>query len=332
MKVLITGGTGFIGMNIAEKLLSEGHEVVLSSRKPPLKEMKEALDEYKGKWYFAELDILKQERIGEILDRYGIDHVIHAAVITPGPGREMKDSKQIVEVNYMGTVHLLEEVRKRNIRKLLYLSTVSVYGDVSYSGDFLFEDEEKTYPRPNALYGISKFAAERTVLRYKSLFDLDVVVARVGSVFGPWERNTGVRDTLSAPFAATRLAALGKAASLERTGARDWVYSRDIANASYELLKQGQTKHDVYNLSSGYMWDMVGWCEKLKDYYLGFSYTISTNDRDENLVEMHIEQDPKPANIDRLINDIGYKPYYHRENAFTDYMKWLSHNQWVFME
>ncbi|MGE4283090.1 MAG: NAD-dependent epimerase/dehydratase family protein [Clostridia bacterium] len=322
MNVLITGGTGFVGMNIAEKLLSEGHNVVLAARHPLIKQMEEALSRYPGKYDFANLDINNQERIGEILDSYSIDYVIHAAVITPGPDRERQQSDMVLKVNYMGTVALLEELKKRKISKFIYLGSASVYGDAFYTNEYLYEDENKTYPRPNALYGISKWAAEKTIVRYKQLFDINAVVARVGTVFGPWERYTGVRDTLSPPFAAIRLAVLGENAILPREGFRDWVYSRDIADACFELL-QKDCSYDIYNLSSGYVWPMADWCNKLKEYYPDFSFKIDSEDNSDNSIPLYVNPDRCPMSIERLINDVGYTPKYDLEKSLADYIGWV---------
>ncbi|MDF2524239.1 MAG: putative NAD-dependent epimerase/dehydratase [Clostridiales bacterium] len=323
MRVLITGGTGFVGTNIAEKLLLEGHSVVLAARSPLIAQQEKALSPYSGKLEFARLDINDQARIGEILDSYSIDHVIHAAVITPGPNREQQESDKIIKVNYMGTVALLEEIKKRDIKKFLYLSSASVYGDAFYCNEYLYEDENITYPKPNALYGISKYAAEKTVLRYKQIFGINAVVARVGTVFGPWERYTGVRDTLSPPFAAIRLAVLGQTAILPREGVRDWVYSRDIANASYELICRNDCSYDVYNFSSGYLWSMADLCNKLTEHYPDFSYKIDPEDYSENSIPLYVNPDRCPMSIDRLINDVGYTPEFDLDKAVEDYMEWI---------
>jgi nucleoside-diphosphate-sugar epimerase len=324
MKVLITGGTGFVGMNIAEKLLSEGHEVVLGARNPLLSQMKETLSRFDTKYEFVKMDITNQKQIGEILDEFSIDHVIHAAVITPGPERERQDSDLILKVNFMGTVALLEEMKKRDITKFLYLSSASVYGDAFYSNDILYEDENKTYPKPNGLYGIGKYAAEKTVLHYKKLFDINAVVARVGTVFGPWERYTGVRDTLSPPFSAIRLAILGEKAILPREGIRDWVYSRDIANASYELISQRNTLYDIYNLSSGHEWSIGDWCRKLMEVYPDFTFEINADDNSENFIPLYVNPDRGPLSIERLINDVNYTPEFDLEKSFDNYIEWIN--------
>ncbi len=320
MKVLITGGTGFVGMTLAEELLDVGIDVVLLARRPLLPEMEKALDGRKGSYSFFKGDVLNGESLDEAIRTTGIDSIVHAAVITPDEEREKAESRLIAQVNYMGTIEVLEAMKRNKVGRLVYTSSGATYGDASFEDDWL--DEDKNRPRPNALYGINKFAAEQASLRYKEIFGLDIVIGRVGGVFGAWERYTGVRDTLSGPFFATRSAYLGEHARVLKPDSKDWVYSRDIAKSLLKMLTAEKFGYDVYNLSSGFIWSGEAWCRKLKDAFPKFEYTIVDDPAEATITDFG-ERDRNPMLIDRLKKDLGYTPIYDLEKSFEDYMKWI---------
>ncbi|MET3505301.1 NAD-dependent epimerase/dehydratase family protein [Halalkalibacter oceani] len=320
MTVLITGGCGFIGMNIAEHLTKQGIDVVLLDMAPLLKEAENTLKTNGGTYHHVQASILDSTQIKRIIKSYSITEIIHAAVITPDLTREKTASKQILDVNFSGTVEVLEAALSNKIEKLIYLSSASVYGDAAFAYTSVHEDT--AHPRPKTLYAISKFAAEKTALRYKQLFDLDIRIVRVGTVFGPWERNTGVRDTLSAPLQATRLAYLHQKAFLPRKGPNDWVYSRDIAGAVATILQKTAISSDVLNISSGTSWTVYDWCRKLQTILPDFQYELVQSAEQAN-ISFHGSQDRSPLSIQKLIDDAGYTPAYDLDSAFDDYISWI---------
>ncbi len=328
MRVLITGGTGFIGMSLAEELTDEGMDVVLMARRPLHPEMEKSLAGRKGSYAYFKGDVLEGESFDRVIQQHGIDAIVHAAVITPGEDREREQSRLISQVNYMGTIEALEAAKRNKVKRLVYTSSGATYGDASFESEWL--DEELNYPRPNALYGINKFAAERAALRYKKIFDMDIVIGRVGGVFGAWERYTGVRDTLSGPFLATRAAYLEQKPKVLQPDSKDWVYSRDIAKSLLVMLTAGSFSYDVYNLSSGYIWSGTAWCEKLKEAFPDFDYRIVEDPADADILDFG-QRDRNPMRIDRLKEDLGYIPQFDLEKSFRDYMQWIKDHSdfWV---
>jgi hypothetical protein len=161
--------------------------------------------------------------------------VLHAGVITAGVQREAEDAAGIVSVNVAGTVNVLEAARRHGVRRVVYPGSGAVYGANGFAAPLLCE--EQVAPNPESLYAITKYAAERIALRFRSIAGLDVVTARLGGVFGPWEYATGQRDTLSPLLAATRLALADDEAVLEAAGRRDWIYAPDVAEALLILLE-----------------------------------------------------------------------------------------------
>ena len=322
MNVLITGGTGFIGLNLAEALLARGDRVALFGLEPPPLNAKPAFAKLPGRVIAALGDVRDEAALDRIFHEAEIDHVIHAAVVTSGPARERRDPRAILDTNILGTMAVLQAAQRHPVRRLVYLSSVAVYGTNAYTSEPL--TEERTHPQPDNLYSITKYAGERTALRIKNVSGLDVVAARVGPTFGRWERQTPFRDPMS-PQYQTLVHALeqaGREIVLPRPGLRDWVYASDVAQGVLLMLDAPRLNHEVYNVGSGFRWAVDDWCRRLATRYPGLQHRLS-NDPAECTVDLFGPLDRGPLSIDRLNHELGYRPRYDLDAAFTDLMGWL---------
>jgi nucleoside-diphosphate-sugar epimerase len=121
--------------------------------------------------------------------------VIHCAIITAGSAREKSDPETIVAVNIQGAVTTLMAAARLGVKTFVYPSSGSIYG--AAARDVPLIDEDALQPAPVALYGLTKRAAETLLPRTAATQNVSFAAARLGSVYGPWEYATGVRDTLS---------------------------------------------------------------------------------------------------------------------------------------
>ncbi|CAH0346266.1 NAD(P)-dependent oxidoreductase [Bacillus sp. CECT 9360] len=320
MTVLITGGSGFVGINIIERLLDENIHVVNYATLPVPKEAMDSLQGRKGNYHYVKGNILDTKLLDSTNEKYDIKTIIHAAAITPDLERERNSSRTITNVNYMGTVEVLESAHRHGIEKFIYISSCTVYGETGFKDEVLSESE--SIPLPRTLYEITKFAGERTALRYKTLFGMPVCVVRLGYVFGPWEYYTGIRQTLSVPFQVTRNALLNEEALLPRPGLRDWVYSKDVANSIFELLRSQELTYDLYNIGSGQTWSVEDWCQLLQKQFLDFKYKVVGNFEEAN-IDFFDPEDIHELSVERLKSNVGYNPKYGIEESFQDYMDWI---------
>ncbi len=322
MSLIVTGACGFVGCNVVEHLLAGGRTVVAIDRAgswPP--DAAERFRELPGHLLFAAADV----RDAAALDAAfalaaaegGVDGVIHAAAITPGPEREARDADLIAQVNYLGTLRVLSAARTYAARRLLYPSSASVYGDAAFPDRPL--DEALDAPIPNAVYGIAKYAAERSALRLGSLWGIDVVAARIGAVFGPWERDTGLRDTFSGPMLATRAMLRGERVVLTREGPRDWVYAVDVAGALVALMDAPELVFELYHVSAGRPWTLADWCRVLASRLGEERFDL---DPDPAKATLPLgERDRSPLGIERLLS--VYRPRFGLEEALPHYLGWL---------
>jgi nucleoside-diphosphate-sugar epimerase len=199
---------------------------------------------------------------------------------------------------------------------------VAVYGVTPPAGTRY--DEATSVPAPAALYGITKLASEQTALRLGALYRLDVRVARLGPVYGPWEYATGVRDALS-PHAQIMAAAIGgQPVVLPRAMRADWIYSRDAAGALAALLAGDALRHTLYNVGGQAMSDLVQWCEGLAANYPGWSWRLleAGEPADAATVRYNLPVDRAGLCIDRLRADTGWAPAVSLAAAVEDQMAW----------
>lgn len=185
MKVLVTGAAGFIGSHLSERLLQEGHEVVgvdcfIDYYPRPVKENNLSVALKNPGYRFRELSLARDD-ISDLLD--DIDAVYHQAAQAGVRASWGKDFSIYVENNIVATQRLLEAAKFKKLKRFIYASSSSVYGDVK-----VLPATEELMPQPVSPYGVSKLAAEHLVYLYWKNFGLPTVSLRYFTVYGPRQR------------------------------------------------------------------------------------------------------------------------------------------------
>lgn len=323
MAVLVTGGAGFVGLNVVEQLLMRGEEVVIFGREPLPAAATRAFAPLSGKLSLIQGDIRDAGALRSVFGNFSIDRLFPLAAITAGPSRESEDTETVLDVNLRGAAVTLRMAREAKVKRIVFPSSISVYGESLNTHGLLREDT--TPPVPNSIYGVTKYAGERMALRLKELWGLDLVCARIGSVFGPWERDTGVRDLCGATMQMSLAALRGTHAVLpDKLLPRPWIYARDLARGLIVLLDAKSLKYPVYNIGSGLDWapHMHVWPKLLAGAFPQFSWSVSDKPQEVNIDF----RDPKPRGIEdisRISQEFGFSPQFLPAAAFADYLDWL---------
>ena len=154
---------------------------------------------------------------------------------------------------------------------------------------------------------------------------LDVTTLRLGTVFGRWEYNTGVRDTLSIPLQLLKAARAGESVALLRECADDWVYSVDVALGILAVLDIQIKPRPLYHLSAGRRWDISHWCQLMAAAFPGFTWQLVV---DPTLCNIGRNASPKrsPMAIEQIKADFGYAPKYWLDDAFKDFIQWQANH------
>lgn len=325
MATLVTGGAGFVGLNVVEELATRGETVIVLDRLalPP------TLGDG-GRVTTVVGDVEQPDDMGRLFRDHAIDRVIHAAAITADRDRESRDAGKIFGVNLSGTLNVLAAAKDHACKRVIYVGSGAAYGQSHRNGTTLFE--ESSASRPNDLYSISKYAAERAALRLSELWKIDVICVRLGSVFGPWEFDSGVRDMLSPHFQAAQMAIRGQTAIVPRTEPwRDWIYSRDVAAGLVETLMVKSAKHDLYHVGCGgaFRSDFAEFCDALAASYPQFSWRIAGENEQAN-INFVVSTDRSPMDTQRLATDIGFRPRFLGSVAYADYITWMRSHEALF--
>lgn len=319
--VLVTGGAGFVGLNVAELLLARGEHVVLADVSPPPAAAVEAFAGLPGHLDVARLDVTNATAVRNVIANAGPDRVVHMAAITAGANRDAREPRRIADVNLLGTINVIEAAHEADVGRFVYTSTGALFGAAGLNLPHPL-DEERDRPVPATMYGITKYAAERSVIRLAELWNMDAVVGRLALVYGRWEYDTGLRDTLSPMGRALRMAMAGERAVFRDLGAQDWIYAIDVARAIIALVDAPRHEHAVYHLGADAPFALKDWCALLAEHYPRFSYATSNNPSEWTLAGTSPAL-RTPFAVERLHQGLGCKPEFPIERALEDYRLWM---------
>lgn len=302
MRVLIVGGVGFVGLNIAEHMLRQGDEVVLFDRAPLPDAAARAFAALPGHLRVIAGDVTDREAVSRAVTP-GFDAVVMGAAITAGSARDADDPETTLRVNLLAQIPLIAAARDAGVRRVVNLSSAAAYGAAGERHPVL---DETTSGDPVGLYAITKWASERVGRRLGSLWNVDLVSLRLSGVFGPWERATGVRDTLSPQCQILAAAVAGEPAILSRPGLRDWTYAADVAQAVALVAAAPSLNHDLYNISTGRSVSALAWGQALAGAFPGFVCRLA-QPGETATIDLHSATDRAPLATDRIAGDLGWR-------------------------
>ncbi|PKM82437.1 MAG: UDP-glucose 4-epimerase [Firmicutes bacterium HGW-Firmicutes-14] len=236
MKVLVTGGAGFIGSHTVDRLAARGAEVVVADDLSTGK--KENINPAAK---FVKVDI-STEMLEEVFADQQPQFVIHLAAQVSVP-RSVINPVRDCTTNILGTVNLLENCRRYGVRKVVYASSAAVYGNPA--GTTLSEEDSTA---PLSFYGVSKFTPEHYLRVFNNLYGLNYTILRYANVYGPRQDASGEGGVVSI-FASRALTGQSPVIFGDGEQTRDFVYVEDVAEANISALSGGDRM--VMNIGTG---------------------------------------------------------------------------------
>jgi len=305
--ILVTGGLGLIGLHTARCLLDMGEDAVLTQyrvhREPDF--IKDAL----GKRAFVEqLDVQDEAALRDIGRRYPIAGIVHLAA----PGLGALGPKDEFDTNVRGLLNVLEAARAWKVRRLLLASSIAVYAGQP-AGPFK-EDEPLRLSGGNPTETYKK-TFEVLGQHYAQRTGLDVVVARIGGIYGPMDHNlfNPVTRFLHIALKGTPSPWPGE---LFEEDANDHCYVRDAAKGIALLQTAGRLSHRVYNVGAGRATSNGEIAAEVRRYAPGAKLPLAPG--------RGPAYRPAPAmDISRIRADTGYEPAFTLATAVADYVEWL---------
>jgi len=308
--IVVTGGAGFVGLNVVEQLVARGDAVLVFDVAAPRLDVPYELG-----------DVADAGVVERLFAKHRPQALVHMAAITADAERDARDPRRIAEVNLIGTLNVLESARRHGVRRTVHASTGALYGA---AGVGVREplDEERDRPLPETMYGITKYAAERACLRLAALWELDVRVGRLAIAYGRWEHATDARQVLSAPTQIARLARAGREAVFPALGPTDYIYAPDVARALIALLDAQSPRHRLYHLGTGVAWALPQWCEHIAKHFPQFQWRESSSAEECNVRSLSRVMRTRFSNR-RLVEDLGWQPRYDLASSAADFVSWL---------
>jgi len=328
MKVLITGTAGFIGNNLAQRLLDRGDEVIGVDNlndyyDVTLKEARLSLVKDHNKFTEVRESIQDREAMEDTFKKYQPQRVINLAA-QAGVRYSITNPHSYIESNLVGFNHVLEGCRHNKVEHLVYASSSSVYG-ANTSMPFSVHDN---VDHPLSLYAASKKANELMAHTYSHLYSIPTTGLRFFTVYGPWGRPD------MALFLFTKKILAGEPIDVFNHGnhRRDFTYIDDIVEGVIRTLDKvatpnsdwsgdkpdpssSQAPYRLYNIGSNNPVELM--------HYIAVLENCLGKKAEKNMLPLQPGDVPATyANVDDLIKDIGYKPETKIEDGIARFIEW----------
>ena len=315
MKVLVTGGAGFIGHNVVRILEQQGHECVVIDTCTdygfiPKEELTYLIDNRlkRIKSRIRLIDIREDTFIDTIFKFYEPDVVIHMASF---PRQKVVEQNPILASDVMsnGLINLLEKSKQHKVKKFVYISSSMVYGD------FETDVDETAQCNPIGQYGIMKFMGEKLVEDYSRRGCFDHVIIRPSAVYGEWD----VEDRVVSKFMTKAM----RGETLKVNGpdeVLDFTYVEDTAQGIVLAATEESANGNIYNItrSEQRQWNLKDAAELA--IKIAGQGSLEVAPRDLSF--------PKRGRLDisRAVRELGYTPQVDVEQGFQRYYDWYSQN------
>ena len=308
MKILITGGAGFIGSHLCEKYTNERHTVICLDNfmSGNLMNIRHLLD-------YRNFKLIKGDvRDFDLLEKImrDVDVVFHLAAQIH-VDRSYIEPKLTYEVNVMGTQNILEVARLHDAKKVIYASTSEVYGSAQYVP--IDEKHPLNAPHP---YGASKIAADRMCYAYIRTYGMDISILRLFNVFGPRQRDLGYGGVISI-FTRRALSNVPPLIYGDGLQTRDYTYIQDAIKAYDLVLNYKEPITEPVNFGSGREVSILDLANKI----------IHLCGKKDSIKPVHVK--PRIGEVERLIADptraknlLGWEPKYDLEEGLSEFIGW----------
>lgn len=287
MKISVTGGAGFIGSHLVDRLIEQGHTVQVIDNLST-----GSLSNVNEKAQFLNMDIRSSE-LTKVWEEFKPDYVFHEAAQTMVPV-SMKDPALDCDVNLMGLINVLNSCVQNGVKKIIMPSSAAVYGDL----DSLPLDETMA-GKPSSFYGLTKLTTESYLELYAKIFNLPYICFRYANVYGPRQGHGGEGGVISIYCEHLQkgqdLAIFGDG---EQT--RDFVYVDDVVEANLLALEKPEVT-GIYNVSTEKSTSLNELIGHFKDI-VGKSFTVNYEAERAGDIKHSL------LSIQKVHKDLAYSP------------------------
>ncbi len=303
---LVTGGAGFIGSNIVEELLKRGQKVHVLDNFSTGK--RENILPFLDKIELIEADIRDYRVVREAVE--GVDFILHQAAL-PSVPRSVMDPFMTNEVNVGGTLNILDAAKNAGVKRIVYASSSSVYGN----SEILPKSEDMS-PEPISPYAVSKLAGEKYCKVFSGVYGLETVILRYFNVFGPGQDPTSQYSGVIATFINAFLDRRPLTVYGDGEQSRDFTFVDDVVEANL-LAVSCSLNHsgEVFNVARGKTVTLNQMIDTVKDIFDRDNEVTYTGPRSGDV--RHSE-----ADISKIKVKLGFKPRTSFKEGLTKTAEW----------
>ena len=315
MNILITGGAGFIGSTLADKLLKENNKIIVLDNfndyyDVKLKEQNVGVNKDNPNYQLYRGDICDRELTEKVFSENKIDKVVHIAA-RAGVRPSLENPLEYVRSNIEGTVNILEKMKSHDVKKIIFASSSSVYGNCK--AEKFSEDLKVT--EPISPYAATKSACEQILYTYSKLYGINTVCLRFFTVYGPKQRpDLAIRKFIELIEQDKPIPVYG-----DGTTMRDYTFIEDIISGIISAINYDKTPYEIINLGGGSpitLNEMISTIEEV----LGKKAQI-------NRLPM------QPGDVNKTASDItkakkllGYQPQTTFKEGIRKFVEWRRNN------
>lgn len=314
MKVLVTGGAGFIGSHVCSHLLLQGHEVAVIDdfndfynpeiKRANIKSLGGGVSLYEG-------DIRDRDFVKGVLSQGGFDAIIHIAA-RAGVRPSLLNPQLYIDTNITGTHNLLAEAHQNGIGRFLFASSSSVYGlakQVPFS-------EDLALPQTLSPYAATKIAGEHLCGNYAHLYGMNVVCLRFFTVYGPGQRpDLAIHKFTDSIYRGKSIPQFGDGSTR-----RDYTYVDDIVQGVLGALRYEGPKFDIFNLGENQT-------TTLSELILEIEKALGKKAIIERLPEQQGDMPLTAADITKARSLLGYNPQTKIREGIPKFVEWYLSRQ-----
>ncbi len=312
MIILITGGAGFIGSTLADKLLSDGNKVIVidnfdDNYDIKLKEKNISHNLANPNYKLYRGDICDKKFINEVFKKEKPDVVVHLASCV-SVRNSFKCPEKYLKTNILGTLNILEVMKNNNIKKIVFASSSSVYGNCRAEK---FRENLKTY-QPISIYAMTKLSCEQLLYTYCTNYNINTVCLRLFTVFGPRQRP----DLAIRKFTQNILNNKPVEIYGDGTSCRNYTYIDDVISGICSAISYDKTPFEIINI--------------------GGDRSVTLNDVVKTISKV-LNKEPKIKKLPKQIGDVertvcdnskaekllNYTPQTSFEDGIKNFIKWM---------
>ena len=313
MKILITGGAGFIGSAFTKLAVKRGMEVAVLDALTYAGDL-ERLHEVEGQYVFYHADLTDREKVFNIFEDFRPEVVVHFAAESH-VDRSILDPLRFVRSNVEGTLNLLDASKEFKVERFINISTDEVYGELGDDGQFT----EETPLAPNSPYSVSKASADMLGRAYYRTYKLPVITLRPSNNYGPWQYpEKFIPVVILKALKDEPIPVYGNGFNV-----RQWLYVEDCASAVMVAIERGKVG-EIYNIPGP---DERRNIEVVKTI-------LRLMEKPESLITF-VKDRPGhdfrySMNLDKVKRELGWEPKVMFEEGIKETIKWYINNlEWV---